>query len=107
MGGLDVAARCFSSFDFEQVGPQFSVAAQRVHHHAVTRRSFRMSGSGVVFEKDWMVNDCCRHVLCAFALRARLQVFSTKTKHAMLPYDNVLTRNRASVRYQNKSESAP
>jgi len=36
--------------------------AKRVHHDGVTRRILRMSRSGVVFAKDWMVNDCSRHL---------------------------------------------
>ncbi len=43
VSGLDVAAWRFSRFDFAQLGPEVRVSPQRVHHHCVAGRVFRMT----------------------------------------------------------------
>jgi len=40
-----------------QAGPQFVVSSQCFHNNAVTRRTFGMSRTGVVFFEDRMMND--------------------------------------------------
>ena len=61
--GLNVAATGLSGFNLDHVRPQLGVTAQRIHYGRVTRRLFRMAGTGIVLLEDWMMDYGGGHYL--------------------------------------------
>src|SRR5437879_12740136 len=56
VAGLNVTASRFIGFDLDDVGPQFRIAAQRIHHNAITFGLFWMPWAGVVRLENGMMN---------------------------------------------------
>src|SRR5438034_6575514 len=63
VAGLNITAPGFVCLDLHNVRPERRIAAQCINHYAITLRSFRMTGAGIVLLKNRMVNNGSWHLI--------------------------------------------